>query len=74
MMALRSFGAIPENLVPPLAHTSNALTVLAMAALGLSVDIRSLGRAGGRVVATAILSIGVLTAIALSLIFVLQIG
>ncbi len=74
MMALRSAGAIPEGVVQPLAHTSNALTVLAMAALGLSVDIRSLGRAGGRVIATAILSIGVLTAIALGLIFVLQIG
>ena len=74
MMALRSGGFIPDNLVSPLAHTSNALTVLAMAALGLSVDVRSLGRAGGRVIATAVLSIGVLTTIALGLIFVLQIG
>ncbi|WP_319517387.1 putative sulfate exporter family transporter [uncultured Martelella sp.] len=74
MMALRSAGAIPEAVVPSLAHTSNALTVLAMAALGLAVDVRSLGRAGGRVIATAILSILVLTAIALGLIFVLQIG
>ncbi|WP_180898470.1 YeiH family protein [Martelella soudanensis] len=74
MMALRSAGAFPEAMVEPLAHTSNALTVLAMAALGLSVDIRSLGRAGGRVVATAVLSIAALTAIALCLIFALQIG
>ena len=73
MMALRSAGAFPDELVQPLAHTSNALTVLAMAALGLSVDIRSLGRAGGRVIATAVLSIAALTAIALGLIFVLQI-
>ncbi|MAU20226.1 MAG: putative sulfate exporter family transporter [Martelella sp.] len=74
MMALRSAGAFPEEFIEPLAHTSNALTVLAMAALGLSVDIRSLGRAGGRVVATAVLSIAALTAIALALIFALQIG
>ena len=74
MMGLRSAGAFPEEMVEPLAHTSNALTVLAMAALGLSVDIRSLGRAGGRVVATAVLSILVLTAIALGLIFVLNVG
>ncbi|TCT38830.1 YeiH family protein [Martelella mediterranea] len=74
MMALRSVNAIPDGLVVPLAHTSNALTVIAMAALGLSVDVRSLGRAGGRVVLTAVLSIGVLTSIALGLIFFLQIG
>lgn len=74
MMALRSAGMIPDGLVTPLAHTSNILTVIAMAALGLSVDIRSLGHAGGRVILTAILSIGVLTAIALCLIYMLNIA
>ncbi|AJY48143.1 YeiH family protein [Martelella endophytica] len=74
MMALRSANLIPDDFVSPLAHTSNALTVIAMAALGLSVDIRSLGHAGGRVIATAVLSIGVLTAIAFSLIYLLQIA
>ncbi|WP_176083715.1 putative sulfate exporter family transporter [Martelella sp. HB161492] len=74
MMALRSTNVIPPAMVAPLATTSNMLTVIAMAALGLSVDIRSLAHAGGRVILTAILSIGVLTAIALSLIFLLNVG
>lgn len=71
-MGLRSAGAIPDGLVPPLAEASSALTVLAMAGLGLTVDIRSVTHASGRVLATATLSILTLTGIGLALILLLH--
>ncbi|WP_346915164.1 YeiH family protein [uncultured Roseibium sp.] len=74
MMGLRSAGLIPEQLAAPLGHMSNALTVIAMAALGLTVDIRSVLRAGGRVILTASLSIILLIATSLGLIAMLHIA
>jgi uncharacterized membrane protein YadS len=41
------------------------LTVVAMAGLGLQTDIRAVARAGGRVILAAVLSLGVLLALAL---------
>lgn len=57
MIALRSAGAIPEPLLAPLGIAATWLTVIAMAALGLGVDIRTVARAGGRVVATVVCSL-----------------
>lgn len=74
MMALRSAGLISEDLAAPLGQVSNALTVIAMAALGLTVDIRSVLHAGGRVILTASLSIATLVAISLGLITLLEIS
>ena len=72
--ALRSFGLIPAALLGPVAVVANWLTVLSMAALGLGVDIRVVARAGGRVVAAVTLSLVVLGAISLGLIFGLRIA
>ncbi|MDE2560935.1 MAG: putative sulfate exporter family transporter [Sphingomonadales bacterium] len=57
MMALRSFGLIPQPLLTPLATVSTALTVLSMAALGLGVDVRTVARAGVKVTAAVTLSL-----------------
>ncbi|WP_047457673.1 YeiH family protein [Rhizobium rhizogenes] len=73
LMALRSFGLIPDTLVAPMALVSNLLTVIAMAALGLSVNIRSVAHAGGRVIAAATLSLITLGVISYALIAALQI-
>jgi uncharacterized integral membrane protein (TIGR00698 family) len=73
MMALRSFGLIPETFILPMAAVSNVLTVIAMAALGLSVNIRSVAHAGGRVMGAAMLSLLILGTISYGLIAVLQI-
>ncbi|CAN7382745.1 YeiH family protein [Rhizobium rhizogenes] len=73
LMALRSFGLIPDTLVAPMALVSNLLTVIAMAALGLSVNIRSVAHAGGRVIAAATLSLMTLGVISYALIAALQI-
>ena len=57
MIALRSGGAIPTAALAPIAGTATFLTVVAMAALGLGVDVRTVARAGAPVVATTILSL-----------------
>ncbi|WKC16653.1 YeiH family protein [Acetobacter pasteurianus] len=46
MMIARSMNVIPHELIAPLSFTANFLTILAMAALGLCIDIRSVFRAG----------------------------
>ena len=47
---LRSLGFIPRDLVRPLRTIAAMLTTIAMAALGLGVDIRTVAKAGPRVV------------------------
>jgi len=68
LAVLRAVGAVPEALLPPLAMITSILTVLAMAALGLGVDVRVVARAGGRVSATVVLSLLALGAVSLGLI------
>lgn len=68
MIALRSFDLIPQAALAPMAAASGLLTIVAMAALGLQTDIRAVARAGGRVVAAVILSLGALVGLALVLI------
>ncbi len=73
MMALRSLGLIPQMVLVPMGYLATALTILAMAALGLGVDIRVVGRAGGRVTAAVIGALLTLLVISLVLIRVLGI-
>lgn len=72
MIALRSLNLIPSVALAPMAATSGLLTVIAMAALGLQTDIRAVARAGGRVVAAVVLSLGALVLLALVLIRLLS--
>lgn len=67
-MGLRSFGAIPQSVEGPIALAANALTVVSMAALGLSVDLRAVARSGGRVMATASISLLLLGGLAVAVI------
>jgi uncharacterized integral membrane protein (TIGR00698 family) len=73
MMTLRSLGMLPDAAVIPMQHVSSILTVMAMAALGLSVDVRSVMNAGGRVIFAAKLSLVCLSLAAFGLLAVLQI-
>lgn len=68
LMALRSFDLVPLALVKPAQLSSNALTNMSMAALGLGVDARSVLRAGGRVTMVVVLSLLALSLISLALI------
>jgi uncharacterized integral membrane protein (TIGR00698 family) len=74
LAALRSSGLLPESLLPPIGITAKWLTIISMAALGLGVDVRVVGRVGGRVTAAVVMSLVVLVAISASLIWVLRIA
>lgn len=71
MIGLRSMAVIPEAWLAPAAAASGLLTVIAMAGLGLQTDIRAVARAGGRVVAAAVLSLVALLVLAVLLISLL---
>lgn len=73
LAVLRSFGLLPEVVLAPAAATATGLTVLSMAALGLSTDLLSIAKAGGRVTAAVTLSLLVLGAISFGLIRLLGI-
>lgn len=60
LAALRSAGAIPELWIAPVRNVSTWLTIAAMAALGLGVDLGAVRRVGVRVVVVVTLSLGVL--------------
>jgi uncharacterized integral membrane protein (TIGR00698 family) len=60
VLTIRSFGLIPSALLPWLTHAAATLTTVAMAALGLGVDVRVVARAGARVTAAVTASLIVL--------------
>ena len=74
LAVLRSTGAIPAAWVAPTRALSTWLTVAAMAALGLGVDLRAIRRVGPRVVATVTASLALLIVLAVALIRTLGIG
>lgn len=71
MMAARSLDLIPAAVLPVLAQTATVLTVLSMAALGLSTDARAVARSGVRIAAVVVLSLLALIGLALGLIYLL---
>lgn len=66
LAALRSAGALPGELATPLRTASQWLTLLAMAALGLGVDVRDLRRAGPPVVLTVAASLVILVGLSVA--------
>jgi uncharacterized integral membrane protein (TIGR00698 family) len=74
LAALRSLGLVPAVLLAPVATAATILTVISMAALGLGVDVRAVGRAGGRVMAAVSLSLLALGTMGLGLIRLLGIA
>lgn len=70
---LRSLGLIPEFLPKPMALVSSALMVLSMAALGLGVDVRAVAAAGRRLSLVVTLSLLLLGAMALGLVWLLAV-
>ena len=71
MMVARSLELLPGAVLPVLAQTATVLTVLAMAALGLSTDARAVARSGPRIAAVVVLSLLALVGLALGLIYLL---
>lgn len=57
LAALRSLSLLPEGAIFPLQRAASILTIMSMAALGLGVDLRVIGRVGGKVTAAVTLSL-----------------
>ena len=70
LMLARSVGLIPAAALPPLTHAVGLLTTVAMAGLGLGVDVRVVARTGVRVTLAVTVSLIVLGMMSCALIFV----
>jgi uncharacterized integral membrane protein (TIGR00698 family) len=73
LATLRTSGVIPASWVAPTRFASTNLTIVAMAALGLSADVRSVAKAGSRVIGAVSLSLLVLVALGIAIIHILHI-
>ena len=73
LAGLRSSGAIPAVAAGPMKSLSTWLTVAAMAALGLGVDLKAIRTVGKPVILTVTASLVVLVALSVALIHVLGI-
>jgi uncharacterized integral membrane protein (TIGR00698 family) len=71
---VRSIGWIPEVALPPIKHVATTLTTIAMAGLGLGVDMRAVARDGIRVTFAVTASLIVLGLISYALIGVAKIS
>jgi uncharacterized integral membrane protein (TIGR00698 family) len=58
--ALRSLGVLSSGAIAAIRWTATALTIVAMAALGLGVDVRALRKSSGRVIIVVCVSLGLL--------------
>ena len=73
LATLRATGTVPASWIAPTRLASTNLTIVAMAALGLSADVRAVARAGSRVIAAVSLSLLLLVVLGLSFIHLLNI-
>lgn len=74
MLAARSFGVIDAGLAEAMAKAATVLTILSMAALGLGIDLRRVMRAGPRVTAAVVLSLGVLGIVSYAMVLALNLA
>ncbi len=74
MMVARSMNLIPAAALPVMADAAKVLTILSMAALGLSTDARAVARSGVRIASVVILSLLALVSLALGLIWLLALA
>jgi uncharacterized integral membrane protein (TIGR00698 family) len=64
VLAIRSMGFIPQSVLPAITAFAAFLTTIAMAALGLGVDVRAVARTGARVtlaVTASLIVLGVMS-------------
>lgn len=74
LATLRSLSWMPDAAVFPIQKMAGILTVTSMAALGLGVDLRVIGRVGGKVTAAVTLSLLFLLGISLCLVHAVASG
>ena len=74
LAAMRSFDLIPHVFLKPMATAVSWLTIVSMAALGLGVDVRVVSRVGGPVTFAVVVSLIVLLAISIALVWLLHLA
>ena len=74
MLGGRSIGVIDAGLAEIMGKAATVLTILSMAALGLGIDLRRVMRAGPRVTAAVVLSLGVLLAASYAMVLLLNLA
>jgi uncharacterized membrane protein YadS len=74
LATLRAIGLVPQAMQGPMAAIASWLTIISMAGLGLGVDIRNVGRAGGTVTLAVVMSWIVLLCIGTALIWLLGVA
>ena len=74
LLVLRSLEFIPQMLLPPMTRAAGLMTTIAMAGLGLGVDVRAVARSGVRVTLAVTLSLIVLGLMSYGLIRLAGIG
>ena len=74
LLVLRSLDLIPHALLPPITRAAGLMTTVAMAGLGLGVDVRAIARTGPRVTLAVTLSLIVLGLMSYGLIRLAAIG
>jgi uncharacterized integral membrane protein (TIGR00698 family) len=67
-LVARSLGLVPEIVVPAITGVAAVLTTIAMAALGLGVDVRAVARTGPRVTLAVTVSLCLMAAMSYGLI------
>jgi uncharacterized integral membrane protein (TIGR00698 family) len=72
VLAIRSMGLIPQNIVPAITGLAALLTTVAMAALGLGVDVRVVARTGVRATLAVVASLVVLGLMSYGLILLMR--
>jgi uncharacterized integral membrane protein (TIGR00698 family) len=70
VLIVRSLGFIPQIVLPSITHIAATLTTIAMAALGLGVDVRVVAKSGVRVTLAVTASLVVLGLISYALIHI----
>ncbi len=73
LATLRAAGAVPASWISPTRLAATNLTIVAMAALGLSADVRTVARAGSRVIVAVSLSLLLLIVLGVGFIHLLNI-
>lgn len=74
LLVARSVGLIDAALAARMNGLAAVLTILSMAALGLGIDLRRVMRAGPRVTAAVVLSLGVLVAASYAMVLLLNLA
>jgi uncharacterized membrane protein YadS len=71
---LGALGFVPGQLLTPILISAKLLTIVSMAALGLGVDVRVVGRVGGRIISAVVVSLLFLVTLSIALVLLVHVA